>query len=364
MAPFKPRTLNQCLEAVGDAPPAVKGSLWAEGLFKVLGKPRPGDWLESHEEIGQSFNQYAQSRSRPQLPRPGCEGLLLCPFGQSFAGPLGASVMAQLQKYCAAFFPGIKVEWLPKVLNLKDVRRRENDSGHKQYLIGDMFQILNSHKDVVSKRNAYCRLGVTLEDIYPGDEWNYVFGQARLLERVGVFSFARHSPVFYSGVHALDAKLSQDQEQKWMMSCFKTMVHETGHMLGMKHCIYFKCLMNGSNGPSESAGSAFFCPVCMHKLIHALAAVWRASLPAIDSRYAEIQAALQELAGSADTEETSLGRSLAWLAARRAQLAADPKSKIGEARDVVAAPGAVPSHKTTAECLSLNDGEGQTARVS
>ena len=30
--------------------------------------------------------------------------------------------------------------------------------------------------------------------------------------------------------------------------------HETAHLLGMKHCIYNKCLMNGSNSLEESAG--------------------------------------------------------------------------------------------------------------
>jgi archaemetzincin len=33
-----------------------------------------------------------------------------------------------------------------------------------------------------------------MEDLYPEPSWNFVFGQASLNERVGVYSFARYGP--------------------------------------------------------------------------------------------------------------------------------------------------------------------------
>ena len=46
------------------------------------------------------------------------------------------------------------------------------------------------------------------------------------------------------------------------------MTHELGHMLGMKHCTYFSCVMNGSNSlPETDAQPAALCPVCLHKLL-------------------------------------------------------------------------------------------------
>jgi len=36
-----------------------------------------------------------------------------------------------------------------------------------------------------------------MEDLYPDPHWNFVFGQASLRDRVGVFSFARYDPAFY-----------------------------------------------------------------------------------------------------------------------------------------------------------------------
>jgi archaemetzincin len=38
-------------------------------------------------------------------------------------------------------------------------------------------------------------------------------------------------------------------------------------MFSLAHCIYFRCVMNGSNHLQESdARPQFLCPVCLHKL--------------------------------------------------------------------------------------------------
>ena len=46
------------------------------------------------------------------------------------------------------------------------------------------------------------------------------------------------------------------------------MVHEITHMFGLKHCIYFECTMNGSNGSFEGGRHPVvtLCPVCLIKL--------------------------------------------------------------------------------------------------
>lgn len=349
---FVPRKLAECETALGTDFPsdtlrlAFSGQLQIDGdsdaedgaadeenrprpLFRLLRKPKSGDWLESHEEPGQSFPHYAK-RMNPKngysLPRPACDTLLVCPVGKSFSSDVGARFMPVLMRYYAAFFPEMAIKVLEKPLSLKDVDSRENDFGHKQYLIGDIFTLLNTDRGVLAHRNAYSRLGVTLEDIYPGDEWNYVFGQARPMERVGVFSFARHSPLFYEGVHATDTmgSLSSRQMLDWMRTNRKTMVHETCHMFGILHCVYWNCLMNGSNGPGDSAGASFLCPVCLRKLMFSLEALLGPLTPgAIDDRYAGMQASLRSLAEEMDPEGTAAGlrKDLQWLEDRRAQLA-------------------------------------------
>ena len=50
------------------------------------------------------------------------------------------------------------------------------------------------------------------------------------------------------------------------------LTHEVGHLFGLKHCIFFDCLMNGSNSSEESERrSLHLCPVCLRKLHASLA---------------------------------------------------------------------------------------------
>merc|ERR1712050_454162 len=101
------------------------------------------------------------------------------------------------------------------------------------------------------------------------------------------------------------------------------MVHETCHMFGVLHCVYWHCLMNGSNGPSDSAGASFLCPVCLRKLMHALRGlVGPVTVTTINERYASMLAALQHLLCEMDPdgESQDLAKEFEWLENRRAQL--------------------------------------------
>ena len=47
----------------------------------------------------------------------------------------------------------------------------------------------------------------------------------------------------------------------------KTACHELCHVLGMTHCPYYECLMNGSNLVNEADKKPFLlCPICLRKL--------------------------------------------------------------------------------------------------
>ena len=48
----------------------------------------------------------------------------------------------------------------------------------------------------IKPSDAFCILGMTKIDIYPRDEWNFVFGLADTGTQSGVFSFARYDPYF------------------------------------------------------------------------------------------------------------------------------------------------------------------------
>ena len=95
----------------------------------------------------------------------------------------------------------------------------------------------------------------------PQPSWNFVFGQASIRDRVGVYSFARYDPAFYG-----EARTSGYEVLLFRRSC-KVLAHETSHMFGLTHCTFFNCLMNGSNHLAESDRRPLhLCPVCLRKL--------------------------------------------------------------------------------------------------
>ena len=80
----------------------------------------------------------------------------------------------------------------------------------------------------VAPLDAFGSVGVTMKDLYHNEDWNYVFGLANLITKRGIFSFARYDPAFY-GI------FEEDNEAVILRRAAKVMLHELGHMFGMKH---------------------------------------------------------------------------------------------------------------------------------
>lgn len=211
--------------------------------FVPLGKPGPNDWLASHAEPGQTFNRFEHTDfNRPDAQR---HVIYLQPLGQ-FGGD--APSLELLRRYAAAFFM-LEVKLLPPAkLDPKITSRKNPYTGQRQLLTGDLLDVLRRKLP----GDAFCIVGITMEDLYPSAGWNFVFGQASLVERVGVYSFAR-----YGG---------GSKELMLRRSC-KVLTHETGHMFGLVHCIWFECIMNGSNHLGETdARPMHLCAVDLRKL--------------------------------------------------------------------------------------------------
>lgn len=105
---------------------------------------------------------------------------------------------------------------------------------------------------------------VTTHDLYNRTPGNWVHGLGSMKNRTGVHSLARYDPDFSSeDVVVMDADLQQ-------ALCFrgaKTMCHELCHMFGIKHCVDYACLMNGSNNGVEAYLKPFhLCLICLKKL--------------------------------------------------------------------------------------------------
>ncbi|XP_013394167.1 archaemetzincin-2 [Lingula anatina] len=236
-------------------------------LFLPMPKPHDMDWLAHHPEKGQTFEQFvAQPHNKPDAKRNVIHLLPLRFFEKSVPD----DALEALKEYASYFFLGMKVKILKgKYFAKKVVHRKNPDTGHKQVNAEHILL----HMLGLVQENSYCVAGITLCDLYPREEWNFVFGLASLSSRCGVYSLARYLPGF--GEEEEEEGETEEESvasANLIRRACLLMCHEIGHMFGLRHCIYFKCIMNGSNHLMEfDRKLLFLCPVCLRKLHHSLA---------------------------------------------------------------------------------------------
>eukprot|EP00948_MAST-09A_sp_MAST-9A-sp1_P004010 g4010.t1 len=151
------------------------------------------------------------------------------------------------------------------------------------------------------RKKVLVRVGVTLADLYPREEWNFVYGLAVASRGLGLFSFARYmrengddeSEMLMSWSKSI-AKVEKKTEEKLLdlvdseciakettdtestsskeqasilFRCAKVLTHETGHLFGISHCTYYECLMAGCNHLEEfDKRPLVLCPIDLRKL--------------------------------------------------------------------------------------------------
>ncbi len=256
MAAFTPPGPEEQTSAIGPTmqlSATLRRGLEPHGDFAALPVPGPNDWLANHPEPGQGFADFV--RSVPPRPDARRRKLYLQPLGSFIPG--SSPPLERVQMFAAAFFT-LEVTVLP-VLDIaaSGITARQNSYTHqRQLLTTDILALLRGRLHM----DAYALLGITMEDLYPDPSWNFVFGQASLRGRVGIYSFARYDPRFCN-------EGAKDSGQLLLRRSCKVLAHEMTHMFGIQHCIYFHCLMNGSNHLAESdARPTHLCPVDLRKL--------------------------------------------------------------------------------------------------
>lgn len=236
-------------------------------------KVKNGDWLDTQKEAGETFEQYIESE--PTQPTADRRTIYIQPIG-TFSAEQRRSIQLTAE-YMKAFYN------LPVKLNRemplgtvpKDKSRMIGYPKHAQirtvYFLDDLLPKL-------LPKDAAAFIAFTNYDLYPGDTWHFVFGQATFSERVGVYSLYRLSDVAFERNNDADRLLTR---------ALKIAIHETGHMFSMKHCTKYECLMSGTNHLDETDRRPLDnCPECMAKLCWAmnydpverynnLAAFWR-----------------------------------------------------------------------------------------
>ncbi len=218
-------------------------------FFKPMGKPLAYDWLGSHNEPGQTFDEYLDSDPvKPTKERQ-----------KIYVLPLGAFTLQQKKiiditaGYLAAFYDMPVSTMAPKniirPLSVKNSRHNQfthNDQIRTGYILDEMLKP-NLPAD------GAALIAFTADDLYPDISMNYVFGQASLENRVGVWSLYR-----------LGDKADYDT---FLRRTLKIAAHETGHMFSMKHCTKYECVMSGTNYLGETDSRPIdACSECMAKI--------------------------------------------------------------------------------------------------
>jgi archaemetzincin len=253
-------------------PPTEPAPQFDASAFEKLGPPQPGDWRARFpDDAASSYEDYVASG--PVRADGERRVIAFLPVGD-FASAERAALDA------AAQFTGIWFDLPVRVLPPEPLTDDEDQFRMRPPGVGTKVKrqyrtrwFLNVLLPDRLADDAVVLLGVTMADIYPGPDWNYVFGQADLRRRVGVYSLARYFPAFWG-------QLRNDESlRRALLRTLKVVVHEAGHTFGLEHCVEFRCTMNGSNSLEETdAQPLCLCPTCLRKL------AWNRGFD-VDARY-------------------------------------------------------------------------------
>ncbi|NHN24377.1 Zn-dependent protease [Flavobacterium jejuense] len=212
---------------------------------------KPGDWLSTHDENGQSFDQYFKNEK------------LVSPLQNKniiYIQPIGSFTVWEKKiidwntKYIQLFF-GLKTVQLKPISekNIPKTKKRIH-FGNEQL---DATYIIHSLLPKKMPKDGIVIMALTAKDLYPHPKWNYVFGLASYQRRTGVSSIFRYS----------NENLNEKNYSLCLKRIIRTSTHEISHMFSVSHCISAVCLMNGANNLEEADSRPnSLCSECLTKL--------------------------------------------------------------------------------------------------
>ncbi|KAK3718285.1 hypothetical protein QZH41_010095, partial [Actinostola sp. cb2023] len=206
---------------------------------------------------------------------------------------LKSSLFELLCKFVSNFYLGFEVELLD-VVNVNEIQcktRIHGGTGTRQILVADVLSFLRQSLP----KDAFSIVGITWEDLYPSDDWNFVLGEASSVDGCAAMSFGHYEPADSQKMYSSgnkncpencmkssrkgcddfnfkngkefnsNSRHQDDAEDK--VDGPKVISHELGHVFGITHCVYFACAMNESSSVLEAVNQPLFlCPVCLRKV--------------------------------------------------------------------------------------------------
>lgn len=221
-------------------------------LSQLKKAAQPNDWIKDRpEEMHQSLREYIASK--PLRTNAQQQKLYIVKLGAFDA--VEHQVFIAVKHYLAAYFQ-IETDTLP-ALSVKIIpeAHQRTKEGAQQLQTGYILnEILPQHKP----KDAVALIALSAMDLYPDENWNFVFGQANLYAGVGVWSLARMGNFKDENIYVTA-----------LLRTLKIASHETGHMLSLPHCVKYECNLNGSNSLEESDRQVeWLCWECLAKICY------------------------------------------------------------------------------------------------
>jgi archaemetzincin len=147
-------------------------------------------------------------------------------------GQVAPEVLAGIQQGLAKAFPDTTATVIKDPL---PIPQSAFDKKRNQY---NSTLILNEVRGFAAKNDDFHSvLGVVDVDIFTFG-LNYVFGEAYTLGNAALISLWRLKPQFYK---------DKPDIALYVLRVLKEAIHEVGHTLGVKHCMWSLCVMHFSN---------------------------------------------------------------------------------------------------------------------
>ncbi|MBK8466984.1 MAG: hypothetical protein IPL32_14265 [Chloracidobacterium sp.] len=230
--------------------PALRAAIKKiEPFFERMRPPEQYDWLGSHREPGQTFEEYLNSN--PTKPTHERQKIYVLPLGKFTVRQ--KEIINLTANYLKAFYD-LPVTVMPsRPLTRPTVK---NDSRQLPVTKTEQLRtgyIMDKLLKPILPADGAALIAFTAVDLFPDSSMHFVFGQASLSDRVGVWSLKRLS--------------DKTDNATFLRRSLKIAIHETGHMFSLMHCTKYECVMSGTNHLGETDRRPIdACPECMAKV--------------------------------------------------------------------------------------------------
>ena len=329
-----------------------------ERFYDPIKIPEEGDWLMTHKEFGQTYNEYIQKDCFPVDPN---HNVIYIHRFSSNDDLIKDELFHNIIVLLEAFFTGMKVYLYDdgntnylnnnnennniensNENNIENINennidnnnnennnennvennnqnnennennenKQSNESNEKMAINAD--QLLEKLK-LEMPEDAYCLFGIIDNDLYTETlsqsgkrVIKATYGKRSVPDRVSIFSLARFDPFF--NFNGKIKNLSKEQKYKISLILLKracsAITREICYMFGMKNCTFMSCCMNGTTVAEFDNKQIELCPICLRKLITNIRAngedikTYRVKKPLIVyNRFVKMRDALENFSG-------------------------------------------------------------------